>query len=113
MNLLLFSQADRWYYIDDGPLFETLPHLIDHYCKHMDGLPVLLQQAVPPSLDVRAPLPIPSRPALPTGQVPGKAPPPSGKRKPPPRPIPTRVSSTSLHLFVSLILKYEICLYFE
>jgi len=87
------SRADRWYYIDDGPLFETLPHLIDHYCKHMDGLPVLLQQSVPASLDVRAALPIPSRPPLPTDQMPGKAPPPSGKRKPPPRPIPKREQS--------------------
>ncbi|XP_032240951.1 tyrosine-protein kinase HTK16 isoform X2 [Nematostella vectensis] len=50
------SRSDRWFYIDDGPLFETLPHVIDHYSKSADGLPVLLQFAVPP--DGRTPIAI-------------------------------------------------------
>lgn len=41
-------QSDRWFYIDDGPLFETLPHVIDHYSRCADGLPVLLRMAVSP-----------------------------------------------------------------
>ena len=41
-------QCDRWFYIDDGPLFETLPHVIDHYSRCADGLPVLLKTPVPP-----------------------------------------------------------------
>jgi len=43
-----FVQSDRWFYIDDGPLFETLPHVIDHYSRCADGLPVLLKMALPP-----------------------------------------------------------------
>ena len=43
-----FIQSDRWFYIDDGPLFETLPHVIDHYSRCADGLPVLLKMALPP-----------------------------------------------------------------
>lgn len=42
------SRSDRWFYIDDGPLFETLPHVIDHYSRCADGLPVLLKMALPP-----------------------------------------------------------------
>ena len=44
----LLLKSDRWFYIDDGPLFETLPHIIDHYSRCADGLPVLLKMALPP-----------------------------------------------------------------
>ena len=44
----LLMKSDRWFYIDDGPLFETLPHVIDHYSRCADGLPVLLKMALPP-----------------------------------------------------------------
>lgn len=57
------SRSDRWFYIDDGPLFETLPHVIDHYSRCADGLPVLLQMAVPP--DGNPPITIQNIPAPP------------------------------------------------
>jgi len=49
-NYQIKSRADRWLYIDDGPLFDTLPHLVDHYIKHSDGLPTILKEAIPSSL---------------------------------------------------------------
>eukprot|EP00794_Sanderia_malayensis_P011308 gene11308-12490_t len=61
------SRADRWYYIDDGPLFETLPHLVDHYCTHMDGLPVLLRFPVAPELPHRPAAPLPPKPSVARG----------------------------------------------
>lgn len=87
-------QADRWYYIDDGPLFETLPHLVDHYIKHMDGLPVLLMEPIPPTHNVRPPVSVPPpRQALPTVPVSSKPSPAGGRPKPPPpRPSLKRVS---------------------
>ena len=63
--LILICQADRFFYIDDGPLFETLPHVIDHYSKSADGLPVLLKMAVPPT--GHPPINIAHRAAMPTG----------------------------------------------
>lgn len=59
----MLLQSDRWFYIDDGPLFETLPHVIDHYSRCADGLPVLLQMAVPP--DGNPPITIQNIPAPP------------------------------------------------
>ncbi|XP_031568891.1 tyrosine-protein kinase HTK16-like [Actinia tenebrosa] len=56
------SRSDRWFYIDDGPLFETLPHVIDHYSKYADGLPVLLQFSIPP--DGKPPVSLALRPPL-------------------------------------------------
>ena len=58
-----FVQSDRWFYIDDGPLFETLPHVIDHYSRCADGLPVLLKMALPP--DGNPPVVIQNIPAPP------------------------------------------------
>ena len=57
-------QSDRWFYIDDGPLFETLPHVIDYYSRCADGLPVLLKMAVPP--DGNPPIHIQNIPVPPT-----------------------------------------------
>lgn len=57
------SRSDRWFYIDDGPLFETLPHVIDHYSRCADGLPVLLKMALPP--DGNPPVVIQNIPAPP------------------------------------------------
>ena len=58
----LLLKSDRWFYIDDGPLFETLPHVIDHYSRCADGLPVLLKMALPsdgnPPIDIHK-IPIP------------------------------------------------------
>ena len=58
----LLLKSDRWFYIDDGPLFETLPHIIDHYSRCADGLPVLLKMALPsdgnPPIDIHK-IPIP------------------------------------------------------
>ncbi|CAB4029667.1 Tyrosine- kinase HTK16, partial [Paramuricea clavata] len=43
------SKGDRWFYIDDGPLFETLPHLVDYYGALADGLPHQLLRAIQPN----------------------------------------------------------------
>ena len=43
------SQGDLWYFIDDGPLFDSLGAVIDHYMLFPDGLPTLLRYPVPPS----------------------------------------------------------------
>lgn len=37
-----------WYFIDDGPLFDSLPAVVDHYMMFVDGLPTLLKCPVPP-----------------------------------------------------------------
>ncbi|KAJ7324070.1 hypothetical protein OS493_030243 [Desmophyllum pertusum] len=62
------SRSDRWFYIDDGPLFETLPHVIDHYSRCADGLPVLLKMALPP--DGNPPVVVQNIPAPPTRKRP-------------------------------------------
>lgn len=70
-NIILlhsFVQSDRWFYIDDGPLFETLPHVIDHYSRCADGLPVLLKMALPP--DGNPPVVVQNIPAPPTRKRP-------------------------------------------
>ncbi|XP_041483640.1 tyrosine-protein kinase HTK16-like [Lytechinus variegatus] len=36
------------YYIDDGPYFDTLEQLIDHYSRYDDGLPTQLLFPIPP-----------------------------------------------------------------
>ena len=69
-DLFALWQCDRWFYIDDGPLFETLPHVIDHYSRCADGLPVLLKTPVPPdsspprSTQNIAPPPMRKRPGM-------------------------------------------------
>ena len=40
-------QGDLWYFIDDGPLFDSLPAVVDHYMLFVDGLPTLLRYPVP------------------------------------------------------------------
>ena len=66
MIIILYQnyQADRWFYIDDGPLFETLPHLVDHYLQYADGLPCVIKIPVSSpdnrNLTKRSPLPPPS-----------------------------------------------------
>ena len=39
---------EKLYYIDDGPYFRRLSHLIDHYSKYEDGLPCALRRPVEP-----------------------------------------------------------------
>ncbi|XP_006819141.1 tyrosine-protein kinase HTK16-like [Saccoglossus kowalevskii] len=39
---------DDMYYIDDGPLFQTLENLVEHYTRYDDGLPGMLGQPVSP-----------------------------------------------------------------
>ncbi|CAF0802674.1 unnamed protein product [Rotaria sordida] len=41
-NYEIIHLNDTTYYIDDGPYFDTLEHLIDHYCRIPDGLPTTL-----------------------------------------------------------------------
>ena len=55
----LCRQSDRWYFIDDGPLFDTLEGAIDHYMLFPDGLPTILRYPVPPPAS--KPLPNPTR----------------------------------------------------
>lgn len=40
------QQSDLWYFIDDGPLFDSLPAVIDHYMLFQDGLPTILRHPV-------------------------------------------------------------------
>jgi tyrosine-protein kinase len=41
-NYEIIRLNDTTYYIDDGPYFDSLDHLIDHYCRIPDGLPTTL-----------------------------------------------------------------------
>lgn len=60
------SRADRYFFIDDGPLFDSLGHLIDHYMKYTDGLCILLKKPIPVT---RRTVPLPPIPSdLPTIQ---------------------------------------------
>ncbi|KAG5676430.1 hypothetical protein PVAND_006268 [Polypedilum vanderplanki] len=45
----------KYFYIDDGPFFTSLEHLISYYMTHADGLPAKLTQFVSPI--VRPPIP--------------------------------------------------------
>lgn len=38
--------TNKYYFIDDGPYFKTLSHLIEHYSKYEDGLPGLLTKPI-------------------------------------------------------------------
>ena len=40
------------FYIDDGPFFDSLEHLVDHYCRIPDGLPTTLTYSVNKLLEV-------------------------------------------------------------
>ena len=41
-NFEIARLNETTFYIDDGPYFESLEHLIDHYCRIPDGLPTIL-----------------------------------------------------------------------
>jgi hypothetical protein len=41
-NYEIIRLNETTFYIDDGPFFESLEHLIDHYCRIPDGLPTTL-----------------------------------------------------------------------
>ncbi len=45
-GITMYFQSDLWYFIDDGPLFDSLPAVIDHYMLFQDGLPTLLRYPV-------------------------------------------------------------------
>ncbi|CAF1009570.1 unnamed protein product [Adineta ricciae] len=45
-NFEIICQNENSFYIDDGPYFESLEHLIDHYCRIPDGLPTVLTCSV-------------------------------------------------------------------
>jgi hypothetical protein len=47
-DLLIDSTPQKYFYIDDGPYFRTLEHLIEHYTKYEDGLPGVLKRNVEP-----------------------------------------------------------------
>ena len=48
-NYEIIRLNESTYYIDDGPFFESLEHLIDHYCRIPDGLPTTLMFSINPS----------------------------------------------------------------
>ena len=41
-NYEIIRLNEMTYFIDDGPYFDSLEHLIDHYCRITDGLPTTL-----------------------------------------------------------------------
>jgi hypothetical protein len=47
-DTLTSSPQPRLYYIDDGPYFRSLSHLVEHYCRYEDGLPGLLAKLIRP-----------------------------------------------------------------
>lgn len=57
----------KWYYIDDGPLFTSLEYLIDYYCRCSDGLPYELRTPImckpKTPIDRRPPVPVPPVPS--------------------------------------------------
>uniref|UniRef100_A0A182J4E7 Tyrosine-protein kinase n=1 Tax=Anopheles atroparvus TaxID=41427 RepID=A0A182J4E7_ANOAO len=44
----IIQRQHDWLYIDEGPYMNSLEHLIDHYTRFSDGLPVNLRIPVPP-----------------------------------------------------------------
>ncbi|XP_077988319.1 tyrosine-protein kinase HTK16-like [Glandiceps talaboti] len=102
---------DIYYVIDDGPYFETLQHLVEHYTRYDDGLPGKLEQPVPPKkplpkltppsmkrferntdLENRPPPPVPVQDLSPTPPPPTSPPPPPPTTKPQIRPRPQQES---------------------
>ena len=45
-NFEIIHLNETTYYIDDGPYFDTIEHLIDHYCRIADGLPTILTYSI-------------------------------------------------------------------
>lgn len=48
-NLYSFHLQNEYLFIDDGPYFDSLEHLIEHYRTMPDGLPGELLYPVPPN----------------------------------------------------------------
>ncbi|XP_058117009.1 tyrosine-protein kinase Shark [Anopheles coustani] len=44
----IIQRQQDWLYIDEGPFMNSLEHLIEHYTRFSDGLPVNLRHPVPP-----------------------------------------------------------------
>ncbi|XP_049543163.1 tyrosine-protein kinase Shark isoform X2 [Anopheles darlingi] len=44
----IIQRQQDWLYIDEGPFMNSLEHLIDHYSRFSDGLPINLRFPVPP-----------------------------------------------------------------
>ena len=48
-NPLFQSNANgSAFYLDRGPLFSSLPHLVEYYCKYADGIEGKLLEAIVP-----------------------------------------------------------------
>ncbi len=45
-NFEIVRLDETTFYIDDGPYFDSLEHLIDHYCRIPDGLPTTLIRSI-------------------------------------------------------------------
>ena len=45
-----YALGNKYYFIDDGPYFKSLPNLIEHYTKYEDGLPGILTKSIHSSL---------------------------------------------------------------
>ncbi|XP_013108716.2 tyrosine-protein kinase Shark [Stomoxys calcitrans] len=52
----IISQSSKFLYIDDGPFLPTLEHLVEHFMRFADGLPVNLKYPVLPK--PKPPLPL-------------------------------------------------------
>ena len=63
-----------YYFLEEGPYLPSLEHLVDHYTRFADGLPIQLKHPVPPLPPPRT-MPKPSNPALPPRVPPGRNPP--------------------------------------
>ncbi|ELU02151.1 hypothetical protein CAPTEDRAFT_226426 [Capitella teleta] len=50
MNVLIFRKP--LYFINAGPLFTSLEHLIEHYCMHADGMDGRLTHAIRPEYEL-------------------------------------------------------------
>ena len=48
-NFEIICVDARTFHIDDGPFFDSLEHLVDHYCRIPDGLPTTLTCSVDPA----------------------------------------------------------------
>lgn len=48
-NFEIISIDEQTLFVEDGPYFSTLEHLIDHYCRIPDGLPTVLMYGVSPT----------------------------------------------------------------
>ncbi|CAF2024270.1 unnamed protein product [Rotaria magnacalcarata] len=51
-NFEIIHPNETTFYIDDGPFFDSLEHLVDHYCRIPDGLPTTLMCSVNRSKEI-------------------------------------------------------------